>query len=249
MPDFPSLQHAPCVEAIIELRTSLVAPAPLTVGRDFASRLVADFPHAQDLHFLTTQIHVGRGDVPATGSSTLIGARLESADHKWVIQAKLDALSVSRLVPYTGWPELRSMFEKLWLIYCEMFAPSSVTRLGVRFLNRIAIGSDSVDLDTFFTAGPKVPPLLPQILLAHQSHIVVPLQPLGAAVSIGMTSDVLVDQDGNPAQGVLIDIDAFSDGPRLPNDAKIWGQLENLREAKNLAFFGSLHPAMLARFK
>jgi len=249
MDDFPSLSNPPCVEAIIELRASLAAPAGPDERKVFFERFRERFPAAQDLHFMSAEIRFGDDGPSPETSSSVIGVRLESRDKLWVIQAKSDGLAVSRLAPYEGWDSLLAVVKELWPAYVEIFRAQRVTRLGVRFLNRIDLGSEPVDLDLIFTNGPKVPPSLPQGVLSYRSQVVVPIVELLATLSVSLSSDFIPPVgDGPVRSSVIIDIDASSGFARSIDDPTIWVQLENLRRAKNRAFFGSLQPDALKRY-
>ena len=123
-----------------------------------------------------------------------------------------------------------------------------MTRIGVRFINKIILGTGPVDLDDLLVAGPKIPNGLPQSFIQFSSNVVVPMSDQRAAVSISQASEIV---PSGPGMGfnVILDIDAFSEEPHDTNDSGVWNRLEDLRTIKNMAFFGSIKPETLARFQ
>lgn len=249
MAEFPNLKNAPSVEAVLELRVRLASPFTADMGASFAKRVQATFPKSDDIRFVSTHISFG-SDAPVAPSPSVsqIGVRLESEDRKWVIQAKADGLALSRLAPYESWDTLIAQLATAWPVYVDTFAPQLVTRIGVRFINKLVLGGGLVDLDDILFAGPKIPPQLPQHFIQFSSNVVVPMPDVRAAVAITQTSE-LVPFGPEMGMNVILDIDAFTDAPYEINDPSVWEMLNVLRKLKNMAFFGSIKPDTLARFQ
>ena len=237
MAAYPHLSRAPVVEAVVDLRARMLRPAAPVGFAEFRDRLQGQYPRAKDIRFLEAHLNVdGLENVQQNVSNTLFGVRLEDTDGRWVIQAKGDGLAVSRLPPYESWEGLRDTVRSIWPIYVGIFGPESVLRLGVRYINRLPMQPEqSVDLDLMLTAGPRIPPKLPQTLAQFVTRVVIPVQPEGVQVAI------LQSIESSPTGGGLIlDIDAWCEKSVTPDSEEIWATLEALREAKNMAFFGSL---------
>lgn len=237
----PHLSKAPIVEASIEIRCTLSKPVG-PEGFDRIRDALADrYPAHSPIHFLAPHFHIeSETEVRTETAFSRIGVRLESADKKLVAQAHLDRLVVSQLEPYESWERLIAEMGDLWRRYCDVFAPVSVMRLGVRYINRIPLPfvDGRVDLDTVFTAGPKIPAALPQTLDQYMTRITVPFEQQLAMLAIVQT----LEPPGIGApKAAMLDLDAFSVTEMTPAGDEIWRQLELLRRVKNDAFFGSLH--------
>lgn len=249
MPTFPNLKNAPSVEAVLELRVRLSAPYTTAMGASFAQRMQASFPKSDEIRFVSNHVSFGNDVAPESSASvSLIGVRLESEDGKWVVQAKADGLAVSRMAPYESWETLIAKLKSTWALYAEVFAPQLVTRIGARFINKLVLGTTTIDLDAVLFAGPKIPPALPQHFIQFSSSVVVPKPDVDAAVAITQASE-LVPFGPDMGMNVVLDIDAFSETPHATNAPEVWRALDVLRELKNVAFFGSITPATLARLQ
>jgi uncharacterized protein (TIGR04255 family) len=88
------------------------------------------------------------------------GFRFERADARRVMQTKLDGFSYSALAPYDEWEGFRPEAKHLWKLYRDICHPIRVTRVAVRYINRIDIplkNSDprsSLQLEDYFKTYP-----------------------------------------------------------------------------------------------
>lgn len=236
-PEFPHLQKAPIAEAVIEIRAEVPVPVAEENFASLQKQLSDAYPHASALRVVSTRIDFERDSSKITeGPGSKIGLRLESADRKIVILAKNDGLAVSRLQPYETWEALVAVVRSTWPIYVESFAPTTVVRLGVRYINRLVF-ADGVDLDTVFTAGPRVPPALPQVLAQYHAQVLMPFETHQAMLAITHAADPTAPAGQS---GALLDIDAFCQVQLPPDAAEIWERFEKLHDVKNKAFFGAL---------
>lgn len=246
--DHHHLGNAPIVEAAIEIRVAISAPVPQVAYDNIRAALADRYPTYHALQFIAPHFHIeSENEVRTEATTSRIGARLESADRKIVLQAKFDGLTVSRLQPYESWDSLIAEVRELWSRYCEAFSPTEVTRLGVRYINRIPLTyvDGLIDLDKVFTAGPKIPPSLPQVLDQYVTRLVLPFEREHATLSIVQALEPL-GVDGTPS--ALLDLDAFTNTAMKPDGADMWHRLGTLRRLKNDAFFGSLQPEIWKGF-
>ena len=242
MPNIPHLTKAPIAEAVIEIRVRMPRPVLPDSFARFRNRLKERFPKSQDIRFLASHLQIeGENQLKNDVSNTLYGVRLDEPEGKWVVQAKADGLAVSRLAPYETWESLIGTVRDIWPVYLEVFEPLAVLRLGVRYINRVPLpGATEVDLDKVFTAGPKIPPALPQTLSQYVTRLVLPVDAQGVVLTLVQALDPPL-QDSAPNEGhVVLDIDAACEQSFGVDSPKMWEKLEALRGAKNAAFFGSL---------
>jgi uncharacterized protein (TIGR04255 family) len=114
-------------------------------------------------------------------------------------------------------------------------------RLGVRYINRVPLpDAENVDLDALLTAGPKIPPLLPQTLTQFVTRVIFPLPDEGIVLTVLQSLEPAPGDVVGRRAHVVLDIDAACEQTMSPNAIEMWGRLDSLRDAKNMAFFGSL---------
>jgi uncharacterized protein (TIGR04255 family) len=251
MSNYPHLNNAPIAEAVVEIRVRMPRPIPPENFERFKDRLKDRFPRSQSIRFVASRLHFDGGDqVKNDVSNTLLGVRLDDAEGKWVVQAKSDGLAVSRLPPYESWDSLIATAKDVWPIYDEVFGPEAVLRLGTRYINRVPLpDSESVDLDAVLTAAPRIPPELPQSLSQFVTRVVLPIEAEGIELTILQSLEPSPVQHSLRRAHVVLDIDAACERVLAPTAPEMWGILDALRSAKNMAFFGSLTQQTWSRFQ
>lgn len=167
----------------------------------------------------------------------LYGYRVETEPKGKVVQFNADNFSFSWLRPYDTWESFIGEARENWEVYEQLWKPTSVVRIGTRFINRIAIPTEALDFDDYFTAFPRIPPNLPQTLVTFLSKIVVPVEGDRTAVTITLA---LEDERPKDMLSVILDIDISREGPNLDPEESIWNVIDGFRDFKNKAFFDSL---------
>lgn len=237
---YPRLSRAPIAEAAIEIRATISVPVPEDAYDKFREAVAERYPTHNAMRFLAPHFHIeSESEVRTETAFSRVGVRLESADKKTVVQAKNDGLVVSRLPPYESWETLIAEIRSLWAVYFGVFAPSTVMRLGVRYINRIDLEyvDGRIDFDTVFTAAPQIPRGLPQTLESFATRILMPITTHQATLAI---VQALESPAVDGSHFAVLDLDAFTNTLMKPDTDDMWQQLERLREVKNMAFFESL---------
>lgn len=72
-----------------------------------------------------------------------------------------DQLSVHMLRPYTGWEKFCPRIWEALEAYRQVAEPEAVTRIGLRYINRISFEEPTPDLPHYFTIPPKLPDVVP----------------------------------------------------------------------------------------
>lgn len=238
---FPHLTRAPILEAVVEIRVATKLPVEVQRIAAVRDRLRGAFPTVRPVHHFRSTFSIGEdGKAQQASDSEEAGFRLESADKMFVSIVRADSIMVSRQKPYTNWGDLLAMLRVVWREFCAEVTPTSVRRLGVRYINLIELGRDEESLRRTLTAGPSIPPAMPQQLVSFATRVVVPMPALNCVTA--------VVQELNPAAGpgpsggaiIRLDVDAFSEDTIDAAWDTLAKRLEDLRTAKNTAFFGSL---------
>ena len=242
MQSYPHLTKAPVAEAVVEIRVRLSRPVVQTDFNGFRDRLKDQFPKVQNIRYVTSHMQFGSDEELKNDVSTsMIGVRLDDREGRWVVQAKSDGLAISRLPPYESWDGLVATLREVWPVYVEVFEPATVLRLGVRYINRVLLpDAENVDLDTLLTAGPKIPSGLPQTLTQFVTRVTFPLPAEGIILTVLQSLEPALGDVAGRRAHVVLDIDAACEQTMTPTAPEMWGRLDSLRHAKNMAFFGSL---------
>jgi uncharacterized protein (TIGR04255 family) len=101
----------------------------------------------------------------------------------------MDGFTFNRLKPYTGWAQVLPQALELWRIYVEEFGPLSVTRIAVRYINRLTLPAPVVNMSRYLTAPPTVPAGAPQSLRGFLQRIVLEDTAAGLTARVTQASE------------------------------------------------------------
>jgi uncharacterized protein (TIGR04255 family) len=78
-----------------------------------------------------------------------------------IVGISQDQLSVHMLRPYTKWEDFRPRIMDAMKAYREVALPEGVTRIGLRYINRIVINESDPQLHKYFEIPPRFPKVEP----------------------------------------------------------------------------------------
>lgn len=150
-----------------------------------------------------------------------------------------DKFLYSQLQPYSRWEDFLEESLRLWKIHCEIAQPGEVQRIGIRFINRIQINGNKIELEEYISTSPKSPMDMdmPTTGFLYQDIYGVPDSTYG--ITITRTAEPLTEP-ASSGINLIIDIDAYSDEVITPAEDKLTKILNDLRYLKNKAFFGTI---------
>src|SRR6266542_3893982 len=136
---YPHLSKAPIVEAAMDFRVKLPADFKLDAFQTMRSHLATEYPGFEEQQIVQQMIRPQPGSAAevSTRFSGTHGYRLISGDGKNVVQLRRDGFTFSRLTPYTKWEEVFAEAWRLWVLYVEASEPLEVSRIAVRYINRM----------------------------------------------------------------------------------------------------------------
>src|SRR5262249_28037257 len=122
----------------------------------------------------------GEGGTSKVKHESVPGIRMASGDAASILLMLANGLTTSRLAPYEGWEPFYARARENWDLWRRHLDWREVIRVGVRYINRLDIRTESdeqiVRLDKYLTVTPRVPP----VGLPPMSHFTVNTEnPLG----------------------------------------------------------------------
>jgi len=78
-----------------------------------------------------------------------------------LVQVGEHLLSVNQLRPYGLWEDFRGMIERVFKLYLQTANPSSLARIGLRYINVVELDAQHVELEEFFKFRPNFGDSLP----------------------------------------------------------------------------------------
>src|SRR3990172_2747443 len=133
--------NAPITEAVLELRVRLSQEVDVARLATFQETLKEEYPLKRERRSWETGFQFKSEHPPEIVGQSVkpMGYLLTSADGKQVVKARLDAFALSRLKPYDCWGTFRDEARTLWKRYVEIASPETITKVSLRYINRIEI--------------------------------------------------------------------------------------------------------------
>ena len=239
MPDQRHLRNAPITEAIIDFRVKARTAFRPEEFADLRTPLAERFPNVDERRGLHTTFDMieGQGQPPVVKDLGLQGYFFKTSDKKTIAQFRVDGFTFNRLHPYTSWEELFPQAMDLWRVYSSIAKPDVITRLAVRYINRIVLPAGPTAFETYLRTAPVIPPELPQYISGFLTRVTIhdPKTDIGAHVAQALEAS----PPGNQL-AVILDIDAYKQREFPTDDPAIEQTFGQLRAFKNLIFFNSL---------
>lgn len=245
MPQPRHLRNAPITEAIIDFRVKARNGFQAEEFANLRTRLSGSFPDVQERRGLEIQVK-GQGQQPITQDLGLQGYFFKTADGKTIAQFRVDGFTLNRLSPYTSWEDLFPQAIELWHLYTDVSKPEVITRLAVRYINRIVLPPGTVNFETHLRFLPVIPPELPQNVRGFLTKVTIHHQEQDIAAHV---VEALEESMPGHQLTVILDIDAYKQREFLTDDPMIEITFGTLRTFKNAIFFNSLTEHTLRSFE
>lgn len=238
-PEHPHLANAPIVEAVIDWRVKLPTQFDITRLKEPKELLSRGYSPVDEQRQFEHIFQQTAGSEPQQSFRHLgvQAYRFRSTDGTRIANLKRDGFSFSRLKPYTSWDEVFNEAFELWRIYFSVAQPEEISRIAVRYINRLLIPLPIIGFADYLTAPPALPKNAPQHLSAFFAQAVV--HDAEGRIAANITQAI----ESGPQAGklpILLDIDAYMNKPLEPNDDLFRNLFAELREMKNRIFFSSL---------
>ena len=223
-----SFDTAPSLRDLEELSLKYRNTLPLVHGiNSFALNFAADFSGES-----------ADAALRSNTTTTPLGYRLSTSNNDRVLQVRRQGMSYSHLPPYTDWEHFLGEMQPLWFTYVEALKVATVTRLAVRFINRIQIET-GIDIDEYVQLGPRIPSDVSDEFVGYFMQLVLPVKNLGPEFRTIVNTGV--EPGTSPTSSALVlDIDVFCEADMSVQGDSMWKTLEQLRVHKNRVFEASI---------
>jgi uncharacterized protein (TIGR04255 family) len=248
--EFEHLPNAPIIEAVIDLRARASQQLEESTVRSRLETILDGYGFLDSQREFHGEVKLEPGKPP----SQLVrdvgwkGVRFRSSDEKHIAQFNRDGFVFSRLEPYTDWKQFSGEGLRLWNIFQALAQPAVIHRIGVRFINLIQLPPGELRFEDYIQPAPTSPLELdlPFQGFMHHDRLAVPGHPYGINIIRTIQAS---PGNGRTRVGVILDIDVFTAQEFDLDGAKLVRRLLEMRWLKNKAFFGSVTPKALERFR
>jgi uncharacterized protein (TIGR04255 family) len=173
----PKYFRAPVFEAVCEFRFLVGGEWDATIPGLLYTKLQAELPKRKTVSRF--QLGAGKMTLPqgeAIGPTIEFNALVQflSDDERRFIQVAPNYLSVHALAPYQGWENFKTLIDLALREYLACAPPRGFQRIGLRYINRIALPEVSIEFADFFNFYPHLAPTLPQHVAVANASVVIP---------------------------------------------------------------------------
>jgi uncharacterized protein (TIGR04255 family) len=232
----------PIIEAVIDLQ--FVDPLKEGELRKLTKKLKRYY--SNELEGTAVTAHVDIVSKATTYVDTPL-FRLSSEDETDLIIVSLPKLTWAKLAPYAGWSEFIARFQRDFEIMHDISGPRPLSRIGLRYINRIDVPSSSglTNYEDYLKINLNLPSFLDPISsygwriekVFPDTHLIAIVQSTVVASEVPGTLPFLLD----------IDIVAQTKLPvKIPD---IIGKLSAMRALKNTIFEVSISDKARERFE
>jgi uncharacterized protein (TIGR04255 family) len=221
----------PITEAILDLRVTLPQGFSIDTLEEIHSQVRGNYPQKVPIFAGSIEYQADQNIVNTSRSQH--GFQFKSENSPYIFQAALGGFTCNHIAPYSSWEQFRSEAKRLWGIYKDICKPISVTRIGLRYINRIEIPKLAIDFKDYLRVSPEIASDLPQGLSNFYMQLQIPQEELQCMLTI---NEAFIPPTTPTIIPVILDIDVFRVKDWDSNDNDIWRFIEQLRGLKNETF-------------
>ena len=233
---FESYGRPPITEAVIGINFSE------NVGKELlltaSDRLGKHYPVHQPLKNLSIRLNLtdqpGKRPSAVSNLAEIRGHRRSSHDMSELALVLPDALVVSQLAPYPSWEVFSKRFVRDWRIWKRAVGHRTVSRIGVRYINRIDIPivNSVAEHQRYLNVFPHVPDLLSP-LGAFAVQTISSFDDIKCRLTL---NSAVIDSPILNHQSFILDLDIAREIDIPQADKDIFLLLEAIRLKKNQVF-------------
>jgi len=208
-----------------------VASGEAPVDPGFLESLKPDFPTSSPIQMV--QVVMGP-DAKPSQTIVPVGYRLSNSKESRIVQLKNDGFAFSHMAPYSNWDTLKHEAGQLWERFRRTARANKLDRCGLRYINRVDIPEQKIEIDRYFRFFPNVPEELEKNDVTGMSlNIQIPQNDLECMCTI---TQGLVASSKPEHVSFVLDIDLYRLGISEWKDTDVWSYFDRLRERKNEIF-------------
>jgi uncharacterized protein (TIGR04255 family) len=226
----------PVIEAVSEFRFEGSQPWDWTIPGLIYKEIMHVFPKKRQRNVVELAMQPEGDKVHQQLKAGIAKMQFVREDETALVQVGPDLLAVNQLRPYPSWEEFKKLTVEQLRIYQHVAMPKRFRRLGLRYINRIDIPGEKVDLDEYFIMLPRIPEKVPQELNSLLLQVEIPYpRPRGLLRLVFGTAPTKKQHE----QTFMLDLDFYLEGDDLPAFERVEEWLEAAHERVKIAFDSS----------
>ncbi|GAB4409002.1 MAG: TIGR04255 family protein [Anaerolineae bacterium] len=198
-------RYPPIIEALCEFRFEPASPWDLAIPGLVYEKVKAGFPKRRQAKAFEVSVTASLEGVEQRVTTTERIQFLRD-DEKALIQVDRNLVAVNHLKPYPGWQQFLPLIESGFTAYEEVVRPKGIQRIGLRYINRIEIPGQHIELEDYLQFRPFIGPELPQDFDSFIAGIQIPYDNSRDSLRLQVASTVSERPD---CAAVLLDLDYY----------------------------------------
>lgn len=157
-------KNPPLTEAVCELRFVLDGNSPEKQIHDFYESIKDIFPIQKKGKMHRLELKISADKTPEENKKNINQDFYEfeqylSEDEKYSVQLDKGRISIHRIKPYTSWKEFFPLMQQVYKAYIDIFSPDKLERIGIRYINEVAVPLKNFSFNEYFTINASLPSL------------------------------------------------------------------------------------------
>lgn len=228
--------NPPVIEAVCEFRLTPDSKWDLTVPGLIYEKVSKEFPNKEQRLIQEVEItHGPQGIQQQLRTSERV--LFLTNERKIFIQVGPHFLAINSLKPYPTWDGFKPWIEKAFNALVETVNVERLHRIGLRYINRIEIPSQSVKLEDYFEFYPFLGNKLPQVMANFLIQSLIPFFDERDSCKVHLTNAVS-DKPGNIS--FLLDLDFFLAKPQVVSASQALEWVESAHHRVEELFEGCI---------
>lgn len=200
---------------------------PTSMVGDFYQAIQANYPEMEPVTELGVELSATDTGIHQRFVAPRTRFRFRDPDSSFFVHLGAGVLSVNVLAPYPGWEHFRERILSTWQIFRKKSEPSEITRIGLRYINRIPRETSQQPPRDWLQPSDFLAPatlkyssgfsVRSQVLTDPNRRTIVSLQDLQT-------------EEAGPCGSIVFDIDRITESPLPPEADRLSETLDDLHE-------------------
>lgn len=230
-------RNPPIIEAIIDIQTQTASAIEASKLDDLALPTKLKDQYSLKDKIVSTSTSVTMPNIIISQNNDYLGVKFISTNKRYIAQFKKTGFTFSEVNGYEDWTTFQARIKELWDVYQSNFNLSNITRIGLRYINKINIPFVKFDLAEYFETYPRIF----SENKGDMSGFFLQAQIPQSEDNVAILNQTITNPSEPGHTSILLDIDVFNPHHIQPNnDEELWKSVELLRKQKNDLFENSI---------
>lgn len=240
----PSYPHPTIIEALCEMHFTLVNNAPwkASLVGELYKHVHDEFPTMEPGMDIGLQLDVGPGGIGQSVLPPRPRMRFRHKDRPILLQVAPLLFTVNVLPVYPGWDAMKRDVASAWRRARDAMAPAAVTRIGLRYINRIEPLTEDEAPSSWFKASDFVPE---GVLRSRGAFLTRVESQIDDQNRVIVTFGESCPSAENTQRGIVLDIDRIAEGMFSTDEDRLLFEMDRLHEEVWKIFEASQTPRLV----